>query len=104
MSFFVSQRTHEIGIRMALGASPRDVLALVLRRGLWLTLSGVGVGLAGALGLAQVMSSVLSGIGAVDPVAFGAVPAILLAVAMLSCYVPARRAATVDPLVSLRCE
>lgn len=104
MSFFVSQRTHEIGIRMALGASPREVLALVLRRGLWLTLAGVGVGVAGAFGLAQGMSSLLYGIATVDPVAFAAVPAILLAVAMLSCYVPARRAATVDPLVSLRYE
>jgi len=104
MAFFVSRRTHEIGIRMALGASPRDVLTMVLRRGLWLTLTGLVAGLAAAVGLAQVMSSLLFGVGAVDPFTFVVVPALLLAVALLSCYVPARRAAALDPLVSLRCE
>jgi len=104
MAFFVSRRTHEIGIRMALGASPRDVLAMVLGRGLWLTLAGLAGGLAAAVGLAQVMSSLLFGVGAVDPFTFVVVPALLLAVALLSCYVPARRAAAVDPVVSLRCE
>ncbi len=104
MAFFVSQRTQEIGIRMALGAAPRDALALVLKRGLWLALTGVGAGLLGAFGLAQVMASLLFGVGAVDPLAFAAVPALLLAVALLSCYLPARRAATVDPVVSLKYE
>jgi putative ABC transport system permease protein len=69
-----------------------------------LTLAGVGAGLLGALGLARLMASLLFGVGAVDPLAFGAVPAILVLVALVSCFVPARRAASVDPLTSLRCE
>jgi predicted permease len=104
MAFFVTQRTSEIGIRVALGAAPRDVIAMVMKRGVGLTLAGVGAGLLGAVGLAQVMSSLLFGLSPIDPFSFGAVPAILVVVALVSCYLPARRAAAVDPLVSLRCE
>jgi len=104
MSFFVSRRRHEIGIRMALGASRRNVLTMVVGRGLWLTAAGLVGGLVGAAGLARVMSSLLFGVATVDAVAFGAAPAVLLAVALLSCYLPARRAAAIDPLVSLRYE
>jgi len=104
MSFFVSRRRHEIGIRMALGASRRSVLALVVGRGFRLAAAGLVGGLAGAVALAQVMASLLFGVGALDPVAFAAVPAVLLAVALLSCYLPARRAAAIDPVASLRYE
>ncbi len=104
MAFFVTERTCEIGIRLALGAAPGVVARQVLTRGLRLTLAGVGAGLLGAAGLARLMSSLLFGVGALDPLAFGAVPAILLLVALVSCFVPARRAASVDPLTSLRCE
>jgi len=104
MAFFVAQRRPEIGIRVALGASPRNVVAMVMGRGLGLTLAGTATGLLAAVGLAQLMSSLLFGLRPIDSFSFGAVPAILVAVALISCYLPARRAATVDPLVSLKCE
>jgi len=102
MSYSVAQRTQEIGVRMALGARPLDVLKLVVRQGMMLALIGVVVGLAGALALTRVMSSLLFGVTERDPITFVAVAALLIVVAFISCFVPAHRATKVDPLVALR--
>ena len=104
MSYSVAQRTQEIGVRMALGARPLDVLKLVVRQGMMLALIGVIVGLAGALALTRVMSSLLFGVTERDPITFVAVAALLIVVAFISCFVPAHRATRVDPLIALRCE
>jgi putative ABC transport system permease protein len=104
MAEVVMQRTHEIGIRMAPGAGPRDVLMLVVGRGIRMTLTGVAIGLAGALALTRWMSSLLFGVSATDPVTFAIVSLILTGVALLACYIPARRAAKIDPMAALRCE
>ncbi|MFL6255621.1 MAG: ADOP family duplicated permease [Pyrinomonadaceae bacterium] len=104
MTYSVSQRTREIGIRMALGAALRDVVRLVVGQGMRMALIGIALGLMGAFLLTRALASLLLGIGATDPVTFVGVPLLLVAVALLACYVPARRAARVNPLVALRHE
>jgi putative ABC transport system permease protein len=104
MSYSVTQRTREIGIRMALGAKSSDVLKLVVGQGLVLSLVGVAVGLGAAAALTQVMTSLLYGISAHDPLTFSAIAAGLLSLAVAACYIPARRATRVEPTVALRYE
>ena len=104
MSYSVSRRTNEIGVRMALGAKPSDVLRLIVGHGIVVALGGAVVGLAGALGLTRLMSSLLYGVGASDPPTFLAVSLLLGAVALAASYIPARRATRIDPLTALRCE
>jgi putative ABC transport system permease protein len=102
MAFEVEQRTHEIGLRMALGAGRAQVLALILKDGMIQAVAGLALGFVGAFFVGRAMQSRLYGIGAIDPVALGGVAAVLLAAALLACYVPARRATKVDPMVALR--
>jgi putative ABC transport system permease protein len=104
IAYSVAQRRREIGIRIALGARGRDVLRLVIGQGMKLALIGVGVGIASALALTRVLSSLLFSVSATDPLTFVGVSTLLALVALLACYVPARRAIKVDPMIALRCE
>jgi putative ABC transport system permease protein len=104
MSYAVSQRTHEIGVRVALGAQLRDVLSLVVRRGVLLTAAGLVIGLVGAFAVTRVLSGVLFGVSATDPASYVGISLVLFSVGLLASYVPARRAARVEPAVALRYE
>ena len=104
MSYLVSQGTRELGIRIALGASQRNILSLVVRQGMVLALCGVTIGLGAAFLLTRLMRSLLFGVDATDPITFAGISFLLATIALLACYVPAQRAARIDPLISLRCE
>jgi ABC-type antimicrobial peptide transport system permease subunit len=104
LSYLVSERKQEIGIRMALGAQLGDVRAMFLRHGLWLTITGIAIGIGVALMLTRVMSAFLFGVGPMDPLTYAAVSGVLALLALTATYLPARRAARVDPVVALRAE
>ena len=104
MSYSVTQRTHEIGIRMAIGARPRDVFKMILGHGMKLALIGVGIGLVSAFGLTRLMETMLFGVNPTDLTTFASISILLITVALLACYLPGRRATKVEPTISLRYE
>jgi putative ABC transport system permease protein len=104
MSYSVTLRTREIGLRMALGAQPGEVLTLILKQGFLLTLIGIGLGVAGALAVTRVLSGLLFGVGSTDPATFAAIVLLFTFVSLIACYLPAQRATRVDPLIALRSE
>jgi ABC-type antimicrobial peptide transport system permease subunit len=104
LAYSVSQRTREIGIRMALGAQRKDVMRLFLGEGMFVVVIGLAIGLAGSLTLTRFLSSLLFGVTATDPLTFASVSVVLAIVALAACHIPARRAIRVDPMVALRCE
>ena len=104
MALSVSQRTHELGVRMALGATSARVMAMVMRQGMTLVVAGLALGVVGALALTQLMSALLFSVEPSDPITFLAVALVLIAVAAVSCFLPARRVTTIDPMIALRSE
>ena len=104
MSYAVNQQTHEIGIRMALGAQVRDVLRLVLQQGIVLVVAGIGLGLLGAFSLSRLLTSLLFVVSPTDVLTFTGVALLLMVVALLACYLPSRRATKIDPMIALRYE
>jgi putative ABC transport system permease protein len=104
IAFSVARRTHELGLRMALGAKTADVIKMVIQQGMAITLLGVVTGLAGAAVVSRVLSSQLYGVSPLDPISFGSAALVLVGVALLANYIPARRAAKVDPVIALRYE